>query len=60
MRSVELDGRRYFIWDVLNRYKEQRVAERKARQLLLFELREDSRPKSQTTVKGRYEEPTFF
>jgi hypothetical protein len=30
------------------------------RQLALFELKEDSRPPTERTARGRYEQPTFL
>lgn len=60
MRTVLLDGKRYPIREVLKLYKEQKAMDRKARQLVLFELREDSRPSTQQTAAGRYQEPTLF
>ena len=60
MRTVTLDGRAYRMRDVLQTYKEQRAQERKAKQLALFEFRDDSRPATQRTAQGRYEEPTLF
>jgi len=59
MRSV-LDGRRYAMRDIHKLYKEQRDAERRQRQLTLFELQHDSRPASQRTAEGRLTEPTLF
>lgn len=60
MRCVVLDGKRYPIREVLKLYKEQKAYDRKARQLVLFDLIEDSRPRSQQHAAGRYQEPTLF
>jgi len=60
MRFVELDGKRYPIREVLQRYKQQRAEERRAKQLTLFELKEDSRPTTQRSADGRYAQPLLF
>lgn len=61
MRTVELDGKRYPIREVLRLYKEQKAESRKARQLALFaDLPADTRIPSQQTAAGRYQEPTLF
>lgn len=59
MRYVVIDGKRYAWRDILNLRREQKKTQRKA-QLALFELRDDSRPKSQITAHGRFEQPTLF
>lgn len=46
--------------DIQQLYKDQRAKAMKARQLMLFAVREDSRPASQRTAAGRYEEPLLF
>lgn len=60
MRTVTLDGKTYRMRDVNRIYQEQRREARKAAQPTLFELHEDSRPKSQQTAAGRLQEPTLF
>ena len=60
MRTVLLDGKRYPIRRVLKLYKEQKAQERKSRQLMLFDLKEDCRPLSQRTAAGRMREPMLF
>jgi hypothetical protein len=60
MRCVELDGKRYPIREVLQRYKQQRAEERRAKQLVLFELKDDVRPATTTTADRRFAEPTLF
>jgi len=60
MRSVLLDGRRYTLKHIHEEYKRQRDEARKAKQLTLFELREDCRPASQRSAGNRYEEPLLF
>ena len=59
MRYIEIDGKMYRWRDLLKLRREQRKAERQA-QPALFELKYDQRPKSQSTVSSRYEEPTLF
>ena len=58
-RFIEIDGKRYAWRDILKLRREQRTQSRQS-QLTLFELTEDSRPASQSTVAGRYIEPTLF
>jgi hypothetical protein len=53
------DGQRYRWKDLVRLRKEQRQR-RQETQVTLFDLREDSRPASQTTAAGRYSEPTLF
>ena len=60
MRFVTLDGKRYPIREVLKLYREQKAVDRKERQLVLFDLKHDTRPKSQKTASGRYQEPLLF
>jgi len=60
MRYVELDNKRWLMREVLRLYKEQRAEERRAKQLVLFELKDDSRPQSQQTASGRLAEPLLF
>ena len=59
MKYVEVNGQRIAWRNLLKLRSEQKKARRQA-QLKLFELKEDARPASQTTPKGRYEEPTLF
>jgi hypothetical protein len=58
-RFIVIDGKRYLWRDLLRLRREQRQAARTA-QPALFPLKEDSRPPTQKTVRGRYEEPTLF
>jgi hypothetical protein len=60
MRYVTLDNKRYAMREIHRLYKQQRDEERRARQLTLFDLREDARPVSQRTGDGRYREPLLF
>jgi hypothetical protein len=49
------------LWrDILALRKAQIEEARKAEQLALFALKEDSRPKAQCTAAGRYSEPSLF
>ena len=59
-KFIELDGKRYAWKDILRIRREQTEADRRERQPALFALREDCRPASQQTARGRYEEPTLF
>lgn len=58
-RFIVIDGKRYLWRDLLRLRREQRQAARTA-QPALFPLKEDCRPPTQKTVRGRYEEPTLF
>lgn len=60
MRIVRLDGKAYPLAEVLRLAREQQQAERKAKQLQLFELRDDARPQSQRKAQGRFQEPLLF
>ena len=60
LKYIEIDGKRYAWKDIVRLRREQIEAERRAQQPTLFELRDDCRPASQQTVRGRYEEPTLF
>jgi hypothetical protein len=57
-RFIEIDGRRYRWRDLVALRRAQATPPEP--QPTLFELRDDSRPASQQTVRGRYEEPTLF
>ena len=59
MRYIEIEGKRYPWKDILKLRREQRKVARQA-QPVLFELKDDQRPKSQSTASSRYEEPTLF
>lgn len=58
-KYINVEGRRWRWSDLLKLRREQAKASRQA-QPLLFEVKEDSRPPSQTTADGRYSEPTLF
>jgi hypothetical protein len=57
-----VDGRG-FSWQRLCELRRQQLEgwrETQARQLTLFELKDDSRPPAERTALGRYETPTFL
>jgi hypothetical protein len=60
LKFIDIDGTRYPWKDILRLRRKQLEAQRRAQQPTLFELRDDSRPASQQTACGRYEEPTLF
>jgi hypothetical protein len=60
LKFIEIDGKLYAWKEILRIRREQRKADRQPQQLALFELRDDSRPASQQTARGRYKEPTLF
>ena len=61
LKFIEIDGKRYAWKEILRLRREQTKAERQIQhQPTLFELQDDSRPASQQTAHGRYEEPTLF
>jgi hypothetical protein len=52
-----------FSWQQLCELRRQQLEARKveqARQLALFELRDDCRPQAERTAAGRYREPSLF
>ncbi len=60
MRYVWIGDKRYEWREILRLRREQLEAERRAQQPTLFQLRNDTRPASQQTARGRYEQPTLF
>jgi hypothetical protein len=60
MRYVWIDNKRYEWKEIMRLRRQQIEAERRAQQLTLFELRDDRRPASQQTARGRYDELTLF
>jgi hypothetical protein len=56
---IVIDGKRHLWKDLLRLRREQRKAARQP-QLILFELKDDSRPASQQTAEGRFTEPMLF
>jgi hypothetical protein len=52
-----------FSWQRLLELRRQQLeawSAEQARQLALFELKDDCRPEAERTAAGRYREPTFF
>jgi hypothetical protein len=60
MRYVTINGVRLLWRDVLKMRREQVKAARQPQQETLFPLVEDSRPATQQTARGRYEQPLLF
>jgi hypothetical protein len=62
LATIELDGRRYLWREIIERRRRQIAAHdaAQARQLTLFDLKDDTRPATQRTAAGRYAEPTLF
>jgi hypothetical protein len=60
--TIEIDGRRYLWREIIERRRRQIAAHDAAhpRQLVLFDLKDDTRPATQRTAAGRYAEPTLF
>jgi hypothetical protein len=58
--TIIIEGKRYLWRDILALRKAQIEEARKAEQLALFALKEDSRPKAQRTAARRYAEPSLF
>jgi hypothetical protein len=59
-RLIEIDGKLYPWSEIVALRRAQIAAARRAGQLALFEMIEDSRPSSQRTATGRYSEPLLF
>jgi hypothetical protein len=60
--TIVIDGRGYS-WQQLCELRRQQLEAwraEQARQLALFELRDDCRPQAERTAAGRYQEPTLF
>ncbi len=58
-RFVMINGQRIAWAEIVRLRKEQRD-QVKAKQLTLFELRNDSRPPTERSAEGRFLEPTLF
>jgi len=60
--TIDIDGRRYFWRDIVERRRQQRAAYDAAqpRQLALFDLKGDVRPATQRSAAGRYAEPELL
>jgi hypothetical protein len=59
MKTVEIGGVKYPWREVLKLRREQLKAERQPHPTL-FPLKNDSRPQSQSSAAGRYQEPLLF
>jgi hypothetical protein len=59
-RFIEIEGKRFLWRDLVKLRQEQRRAAAEARQLALFELREDCRPATERSAASRYLEPSLF
>ena len=60
MRYIEIDGKRYLWRTILQLRREQKKAYARARQLTLFEMKQDRRLPAHRTAAGRYQEPSLF
>ena len=58
-KFIEIDSKRILWTDVLKLRRPQQEAAQ-ARQLPLFEMREDARPTAERTAAGRFLEPTLL
>jgi hypothetical protein len=59
-RFIVLDGKAYLWRELVRMRREQLQAIARARQLTLFEPKEDVRPEAHRTAAGRYLEPSLF
>jgi hypothetical protein len=59
-RSIEIEGKRYLWRDIVQLRRQQKRAYARAQQPVLFELKEDCRPRTERTASGRYREPSLF
>jgi hypothetical protein len=59
MRFIEIDGKRYAWREILQKRREQ-INHARQPQPTLFELKEDHRPRTQTTAAGRFQQPLLF
>ena len=57
---IVLNGRAYVWHELLRMRREQLNAIVQAKQLTLFEVKEDARPAIHRTAAGRYLEPSLF
>jgi hypothetical protein len=60
--TIIIDGRAYS-WQQICELRRRQIEARRAaqaRQLVLFELKDDHRPSSEGTASGRYEQPTML
>ena len=54
-----INGQR-IAWSEIVRLRREQRAQMRAKQLTLFELKDDARPTSEQSADGRYLEPTLF
>ena len=59
-RTIAIDGKRYLWREVLQLRREQKKAQARAQQPVLFELKDDRRPVAERSAAGRYREPSLF
>jgi hypothetical protein len=59
-RYIIIDDKAYVWRELVKMRREQSRAIAKARQLTLFELKDDVRPTPHCTAAGRYLEPSLF
>jgi len=59
-RYLVIDGKAYLWRELIRMRREQLQTIANARQLTLFELKEDSRPETHRTAAGRHLEPSLF
>jgi hypothetical protein len=58
--SHRIDGKRFLWRELLQLRCEQVAAAAKARQRVLFEMKQDCRPASERTAAGCYSQPNLF
>lgn len=59
-RFVVIDGKSYVWRELVRMRREQLHAVAEAKQLVLFEMREDCRPPAHRAASGRYLEPSLL
>ena len=59
-RFIVIDGNHYLWRDLLELRREQKKAQARMQQPTLFERKDDHRPVTERTPRGRYLEPTLF
>jgi hypothetical protein len=57
---IEIDGKRHLWRDILQLRRAQKIAQTRAQQPALFELKDDFRPAAERSAAGRYKEPSLF
>ncbi len=58
-RFITINGQRV-AWIEIVRLRKEQCQQLKAKQLTLFELKEDARPATERSAAGRYLEPSLF